>query len=67
MPIPPTNIQIDTYVRLPKPHACGSNEWQITRVGADIGVRCVHCHRVVMIPRPQFERRAHLLVRPTDE
>lgn len=61
MPIQPHQIQIDLRVRLPKPHACGANDWQVTRVGADIGVRCVQCHRILMVPRPQFERRAQLI------
>lgn len=40
-----------------KPHACGANEWRITRVGADIGVECEACGRRVMLPRDEFERR----------
>lgn len=61
MPIHPHLVQINLRVRLPKPHACGANEWQVTRVGIDIGVQCLHCQRVVMIPRTQFERRAQMI------
>jgi hypothetical protein len=61
MPIQPDQVQINLRVRLPKPHACGSNDWQVTRIGADIGVRCLQCHRVLMIPRVQFERRAQMI------
>jgi hypothetical protein len=64
MPIQPHQIQINLRVRLPKPHACGANDWQVTRVGADIGVRCLHCQRVLMMPRAQFERRAQLIESP---
>lgn len=61
MPILPTQVQINLRVRLPKPHACGGNEWVVTRVGADIGVRCVQCQRLFMMPRSQFERRAQVI------
>lgn len=61
MPIQPHQVQINLRVRLPKPHACGSNDWQVTRIGADIGVRCLQCQRVLMIPRAQFERRAQMI------
>jgi hypothetical protein len=47
----------DTAV-MRKPHACGSFEWEITRVGADIGIRCLGCRRRVLLERPYFVRRA---------
>ncbi len=54
----------DTY-RLRKPHPCGGYDWQVTRVGADIGLRCLKCDRRVMLARPEFERRVkQLLSRP---
>jgi hypothetical protein len=54
----------DTY-RLRKPHPCGGYDWQVTRVGADIGLRCLTCDRRVMLARPEFERRVkRLLTRP---
>lgn len=61
MPLAPHQVQINLRVRLPKPHACGSNDWQVTRIGADIGVRCLQCQRVLMIPRAEFERRAQVI------
>ena len=44
-------------VRLRKPHACGSNEWEIVRLGADIGLRCRLCPRRILLARPELERR----------
>ncbi|MFZ9858957.1 MAG: DUF951 domain-containing protein [Roseiflexaceae bacterium] len=64
MPIQPHHVQINLRVRLPKPHACGGNDWQVTRVGADIGVRCLQCQRILMMPRSQFERRAQMIESP---
>ena len=34
-----------------KQHPCGTNEWEITRVGADIKIKCINCGRTVLIPR----------------
>lgn len=43
-------------VKLKKPHPCGSDRWEITRTGMDIGLKCLGCGRRVMLPRTQVER-----------
>jgi hypothetical protein len=40
-----------------RPHACGSSEWEIVRVGADIGVKCLRCGRRVLLDRAYFNKR----------
>jgi len=50
-------IKIGDVVRLKKKHPCGSDQWQVVRVGADIGIRCQKCHRRVLLARGVFERR----------
>ena len=45
-------------VMLKKPHACGGNDWLITRTGADIKVKCTQCGRLLMIDRVDFIRMA---------
>ena len=57
MPVPITPIVLGDVVRLKKPHPCGANEWEIVRVGADIGLRCQGCDRKVMLVRSEFDRR----------
>lgn len=32
-----------------KTHACGGNEWQVMRTGADVKIKCVKCGRVVFV------------------
>ena len=49
-------------VVLKKTHACGENLWEITRVGADVKLRCVGCGRVIMLDRLEFLRRAKKLM-----
>lgn len=53
----PENLHIGDRVQMRKPHPCGSDEWVIYRVGADIGMRCTGCERRVMLPRSEFFRR----------
>lgn len=55
-------IRTGDTVRLRKPHPCGSYEWEIVRVGADIGLRCLKCRRKVLLQRSTFERRMKELV-----
>ncbi len=50
-------IRVGDRVQMRKPHPCGSDEWVIYRVGADIGLRCLGCQRRVLLERPVFIKR----------
>lgn len=50
-------FQLGDIVRMKKKHPCGSYHWEITRMGADIKIKCQGCGRIVMLPRVQFEKR----------
>jgi len=42
-------LKLDDIVRLSKTHPCGSTDWKVVRLGADIGLVCLGCgHRVLM-------------------
>jgi hypothetical protein len=58
----PVPFYIDDIVRLKKPHPCGSYEWQVVRIGADIGLVCQTCGRRVLLPRRELERRLKAFV-----
>lgn len=49
-------INIGDRVVMKKPHPCGNNEWEITRVGVDIKIKCLKCNHIVMLPRVKFEK-----------
>ena len=53
----PIEFRLADVVRLRKPHPCGSFDWQVYRLGADIGIKCVGCKRRVMLARKELERR----------
>ncbi|MDA0733184.1 MAG: DUF951 domain-containing protein [Chloroflexi bacterium] len=50
-------LSIGDVVRMKKLHPCGSSLWEVTRLGADIGIVCQQCRRYVMLPRTYLERR----------
>jgi hypothetical protein len=53
----PLQVVIGDVVRLRKPHPCGSYDWTVVRLGADIGLRCHGCGRRVLLPRRDLEKR----------
>jgi hypothetical protein len=50
-------FSIGDRVTLKKQHPCGGREWQVYRIGADIGLKCLTCGRRVMLKRREAERR----------
>jgi len=50
-------IRLGDTVRLRKSHPCGGYDWEVYRLGADIGVRCLTCGRRVLLARSVFEKR----------
>jgi hypothetical protein len=53
----PIDLKVGNVVRLRKQHPCGGLEWEIVRIGADIGLRCLKCGRRVLVPRSKIEKR----------
>ena len=49
--------KLGSIVVMKKPHPCGTNEWEIVRVGADIKIKCKHCGRCIMMPRIEFNKK----------
>jgi hypothetical protein len=53
----PIHLQMGDRLRLRKQHPCGSYDWEVVRLGADIGLRCEKCGRRVLLSRSEVERR----------
>lgn len=53
---------IGTRVEMKKGHPCGTNLWEVVRLGADIKIKCVNCGRIVMIPRIEFNKKIKKIV-----
>jgi hypothetical protein len=54
---PVTELLLGDVVRLRKTHPCGSRDWLVDRLGADIGLRCQGCGRHVLLERRALEAR----------
>jgi len=61
--------QVGNFVEMKKPHACTikstgkkANRWEITRVGADIKIKCSNCDHVVMMGRYDFDRKMNRII-----
>lgn len=50
-------LEIGDRLRLRKAHPCGGYEWEVVRLGADIGLVCQTCGHKVFIPRRDLEKR----------
>jgi hypothetical protein len=51
------DLKMDEILRLRKPHPCGSSDWRVVRLGADIGLKCLGCGRRILLPRRELARR----------
>lgn len=61
------NYQLNDIVIMKKPHACQTNEWQITRVGVDIKIKCLKCNREIMMDRLEFEKKLKKIIGGSNE
>ena len=56
--------EVGDIVKLKKQHPCGSNEWEILRVGADFRLKCIGCGHQIMIARKLVEKNTKELKKP---
>ncbi len=59
--------KLNDNVIMKKQHACGTNEWKITRIGVDIKIKCNHCGREIMMERLEFEKKLKKVLGDTNE
>jgi hypothetical protein len=55
-------IRLGDVIRLKKKHPCGSLDWVIVRLGADIGIKCLKCQHSILLERAVLERRIQAFV-----
>lgn len=54
---------IGDVLKLKKAHPCGSDEWEVTRIGADFKIKCLGCGHIVMIPRHELQKNVKKIVK----
>ena len=57
-----TDVRMADVVRMQRPHPCGGTDWEVVRVGADIGLRCLTCDHRVLMERATLRKRAKAYV-----
>ena len=50
------DVRVGDKLQMKKPHPCGTNVFEVLRIGADFKLRCLGCGREVMGPRAKFEK-----------
>lgn len=56
------NYQIGDILKLKKKHPCGSDEWEVIRIGADFKIKCTGCDHIIMIPRHELQKNVKKIV-----
>lgn len=62
-------LRVGDRLQLKKSHPCGTNDWEVIRLGMDIKLRCQGCGRYVVLPGSRLERRVrrHSGATPAEE
>ena len=55
-------INLGDKVHLRKAHPCGSYEWEVVRLGADIGLVCAKCQHRILLSRRELARRMKTII-----
>lgn len=50
-------------VEMKKQHPCGSKDWEVVRLGADIKIKCCGCGRLVMLEKSKFDKDVKKIVK----
>lgn len=61
------DYNLGSIVIMRKQHPCGTNKWEIIRMGADIKIKCLNCGRSIMLPRIEFNKKLKKVVDDVDE
>jgi hypothetical protein len=60
-------LHLEDILRLRKQHPCGSFDWKVVRLGADIGLECLGCERRVLLERRKLARRLKIVISSNNE
>ncbi|NCB29171.1 MAG: DUF951 domain-containing protein [Clostridia bacterium] len=50
------DIRLHDILTMKKAHPCGSNRWEVLRVGMDFRMKCLGCGHEIMIERRKAEK-----------
>ena len=61
------DYKLGSIVIMKKQHPCGTNRWEIIRIGTDIKIKCLACGRTIMLPRIEFNKKLKKVVNDEKE
>ena len=56
-------FDVGDIIKMKKPQPCGSQEWEILRVGADFRLKCMGCGHQIMVPRKLVEKNTRQITK----
>ena len=56
------NYKLGDRLVLKKGHPCGTNDWEVVKLGADIKLKCTGCGRLVFIPRIGLNKKIKKII-----
>lgn len=57
------DINVGNILQLKKQHPCGSDQWEVLRIGADFRLKCLGCGHQVMIARKVVEKSIKKIIK----
>ena len=57
------DVRLGDIIYMKKPHPCGTNTFEVLRVGMDFRLRCINCGRDLMITRSKAEKNIRKIER----
>lgn len=61
------DIKLGDILIMKKPHPCGGNRFEVTRVGADFKLKCMECGHVILITRIKAEKNIKRIERAGEQ
>ena len=61
------NVQVGDKLYMKKSHPCGSNCFEVLRVGADFRLRCCGCGHEIMAARARIEKNVRRIETPENK
>lgn len=52
------DLRMGDVIRMRRQHPCGGFDWEVVRIGADVGLVCRTCGRRILMERRTLRRRA---------
>ena len=56
------DFSVGDIIQMKKSHPCGSDKWEVLRVGMDFRIKCLGCGHMVMLPRVKFEKNVKKVI-----